>query len=573
VDARAKQKRSLVPSKLGQDQGQPSVVVLPERDATSFASISLRLLGSPHVLTEDKRLDLTPQKPILFLLYLAIKHDWVTRDELGVVFYPEDDEASARHNLRVLINRAKTVTWSEGLEVDQHRLRWLVPSDVLRVREAVANRAWESVFRLHQHPLLSDFTLEAAPGFEAWLEMEREALLTLWRKAGLEHAQNLSKNAKHSVATEVLERLLQHDTLAEDTLAFYLEQAYLSGKRDEALKTYQHFKTTLKGELGLDPLESTERLASTIRRSASLAVTATQTQTESRPMPLSLRRPPRLVAREAEQEHLLNSQTPITLILGEPGVGKTRVLQDTLPAALWLRCLEGLAVPYYPLLELIRANIARLPDLAYYKGDLARLLPELSPQQTPIALEPNVAKARLLEALAFVLEAFHQPLVLDDLQWCDVATLEVFIFLASRRRVRLYATCRKGELDTALQSTLATLRGQDLLTEIELGPFDQQAIKKLLADLAGISEGPQKFSDWLFARSSGNVLFALETLKNLFEQGILQERDGTWHSDLDGITRDYSELSVPPKVAELLERRLRSMSRPYHAPLFKLVAV
>jgi predicted ATPase len=149
-----------------------------------------------------------------------------------------------------------------------------------------------------------------------------------------------------------------------------------------------------------------------------------------------------------------------------------------------------------------------------------------------------------------------QPLVFDDLQWCDAATLEVFVFLASQGRTRLYATCRKSEVNTTLQAVLGTLRRQASLTTIELEPFKQQDIKRLLADLIGIPKGPQKFSGWLFARSSGNVLFALETLKNLFEGGILQERDGNWHSDLDGITQDYAELSVPPKVAELIERRL-----------------
>ncbi len=524
------------------------------------APATLRLLESPYILFNGERSDLTPQKPSLLLLYLAIKHDWVKRDELLVVFYPEDDERSARHNLRVLINRAKAIIWSEGLEVEPHRLRWRVNSDVVTLKGAVFKQDWAEVLRLHQQPLLSGLNLEVAPGFEAWLELERAALLNSWRKAALEHVRLLGQQGQHAEAAELLQKLLEQDALAEDILALYLEHAYLSGGRGEALKTYERFKQTLANELGLEPLESTAQLAHTIQRSAKLTVASTQPHHDVKEIPLTVRRPPRLVAREVEQEKIRRSETSFVLVSGEPGVGKTRLLQDTLPTALWLRCLEGLAIPYYPLLELIRANTARLPDLSYYREDLARLLPEFSPHHTPVALEPTIAKTRLLEALAFVLESFNQPMVFDDLQWCDAATTEVFVLLASRKKVQLYATCRRSEEDASLRATLGTLRRQNILTEIYLEPFSQQDIQQLLADLIGISEGPEIFSGWLFARSNGNALFALETLKTLFEQGLLQAREGKWHSDLDEVTHNYAELEVPPKIAELIMRRLEGLS-------------
>jgi DNA-binding SARP family transcriptional activator len=521
---------------------------------------TLHLLESPRVLFHGQRNDLTSHKPILLLLYLAVKQDWVTRDELLVVFYPEDDETSARHNLRVLINRAKSVAWAKGLETEPNRLRWLVSSDAVMLREALAKKDWAAVLRLHQQPLLSGLNLEGAPGFEAWLEVERASLLNGWRKAALEQVRVLSDAGNHQDAAAILQNVLKEDTLAEDILALYLKQAYLSGRRGDALQTFERFKETLKDELGLEPLESTTRLAGMIQRSATLTPGRAQPHSETNAIPLTVRRPPRLIGREKEQQQLRYSKTPVVLVSGEPGVGKTRLLQDTLPDALWLRCLEGLAVPYYPLLELIRAHTSRLPDLGFYREDLARLLPELSHHDTPLALEPALAKTRLLEALAFVLESFQQPLVLDDLQWCDASTLEVFVFLATRQRLKLYATFRQGEEAASLRSTLGTLRRQNLLTDISLEPFKQQDIQHLLADLVGIPEGPKLFSSWLFARSGGNALFALETLKTLFEQGILQERDGNWHSDLDEVTQDYSELEVPPKIAELIARRLEHLS-------------
>ena len=131
----------------------------------------LQLLESPFIVSSGKHIDLLPQKPVFLLIYLALRFEWVSRDELLGVFYPENTEQEARHSLRVLINRAKAINWGEGLEIEPHRLRWLIPNDVQMVRETIARNDWAEVVKLHQKPLLSGFPLLSAPGFEAWIEL------------------------------------------------------------------------------------------------------------------------------------------------------------------------------------------------------------------------------------------------------------------------------------------------------------------------------------------------------------------------------------------------------------------
>jgi len=88
-----------------------------------------------------------------------------------------------------------------------------------------------------------------------------------------------------------------------------------------------------------------------------------------------------LVGREQEQQTVLKSQTPITLVHGIAGTGKSRLLTSSLPNALYLKCLEGLEhVPYYPIVAYIRKHLDSLADLlalTSYKTDLARLIPEI----------------------------------------------------------------------------------------------------------------------------------------------------------------------------------------------------
>jgi tetratricopeptide (TPR) repeat protein len=144
---------------------------------------------------------------------------------------------------------------------------------------------------------------------------------------------------------------------------------------------------------------------------------------------------------------------------------------------------------------------------------------------------------------------------MDDLQWADSSSLELLVFLVHRGKSRVYGAYRANEIGTTLEQTLNSLGSSGNLTTIHLPAFEMKAIRELLADLIGIAEGPERFSRWLFIRSNGNVFFALEMLKSLFENGVLEVRDGDWHTALDEITVDYSELEVPPRVAQLIARR------------------
>lgn len=516
----------------------------------------LQLLGQPRLADSE----LPPTKPVYLLLYLAYSGEWVGREALAELFAPESDEEAARRTLRVLLNRAKALTWAEGLEVEPSRLRWQVPTDVRTFREAVGRGDWPLAVRLHQHQLLEGFPIKDAPGFEAWLELERQSLLGAWREAALRCGLELGLRGQHAQAAQLLLQLLHHDPLAEDVLAAYLQQAYLSGQREDALSAYSAFAKHIRSELGLEPLERTQKLVEQIRRVEPLALPAADTVPT---IPLKLLRPPSLVGREAEQQRLLSSAQALTLVAGEPGVGKTRLLSETFPQAEVLACREGLEnLPFYPVLEYLKPRLAGLPNLGAYREDLARLIPELMPSSPLPPSDPHSAKLRLLEALARALEGSRVPLMFDDLQWADSATLELLVLLATRGKRRLLGTYRKGEVAEPLGKALAALRGGRNLLEINLGPLSKAAIKNLLASLIGLEQGPPLFSEWLHRRSGGNMFFALETLKALFENGSLRVEGSGWSTPLDQITHDYSELEVPGRIAELMQRRMAGLSEP-----------
>lgn len=508
------------------------------------------------------------------LAYLAYADAWLPREQLAFLFWPDTDEAGARRNLRQLLNRTKALELAQPLEFEPSRLRWPVDSDVAELRRAVGRQQWDQVVQLYRGDLLADRPLEVNAGFGAWLELERENLRNTYRRALSRRAEDLEAEEDHAAAAAMLEPLLTSDDLAEEALQGYMRNAYLAGQRQLALDAYDQFSRQLATEMDLEPLDETQQLARTIRSAVPLAGSAPRTAPTA---PLQVQRPPQLVGRGDALHQARATDRPVVLLSGEAGVGKTRLLEELAAGKPGAHCLEGLqSVPFHAVTELVRNAIASgwNPELlGDYREDLARLVPEAQPGIPVPPAEPLTTKTRLLEAISRCLEGayggnesangaedgtealpFH--LTLDDLQWADDDTLELLTLLADRGSLRILGAFRRYETTPKLEQALSALRSAGRLTLVELEPLEEDQVRRLLATLMGAAEGPERFSRWLHRSSAGNVMFALETLKALFESGTLAADTAGWHSELDAITRDYSELEAPKAISEVILRRM-----------------
>jgi predicted ATPase/transcriptional regulator with XRE-family HTH domain len=285
-----------------------------------------------------------------------------------------------------------------------------------------------------------------------------------------------------------------------------------------------------------------------------------------------------LIGRETEWQTLIRSwartsrgQAAMVMLIGEAGIGKTRLIEDL---ARWAD-RQGISVAtahcytaegrltYAPVLEWLRSALFKdalwsLPDA--WRSELALLLPELQVERPSSAgqqvrAEP-LQRQRLFEAMARTILGASQPLllVIDDLHWCDRDTLEWLHYLLRfdpQARLLVVGALRREEAlgDHPMTALLSQLGYADLLTEIPMRRLDAAETAALAASMIGRELRDDQAVD-LYAETEGNPLFVVESVRagTLIHGGPNAPQPSPPGAD--------SKAPLPPRIQALIASRL-----------------
>ena len=476
-----------------------------------MAMLTLTMLGGFEARAGSRAIAL-PRKVQALLAYLALAPTPTpSRSKLATLLWSDVVDEDARNNLRQVLFRTRRALGRAAvvLSVDGETVSLdtqAVSSDVAGLRRLVTEGSAESLraaARLWRGPLLDGLDVGQS-AFEEWLTVQREQLhqLAVGALLDLLRREEEQKALPGVVAAGL--QLVSLDPLQEEAHRA-LMRAYVGlGRRAAALRQYQICLDVLQRELQAEPEPDTKALYLDLLRHSSIVPRAVE------PAAVWPRAP--LTGREVELAVLtsvldgaLAGTRRTAVVLGEAGVGKTRLVEELVADAAARGCLVLQARAYetetgLPLALWVGAfrSAGVVEDRAViealgseWRDALNPLFRELPGRRRRGSVETE-NQLRIFEALsrlvATVAAARPVVLVLEDLQWADATSLRFLAFLGRRlsaARACIVLTARLEDIEHGgtLTTVLSELPRDGGLDEITLRPLTRAETLRLVESL------------------------------------------------------------------------------------------
>jgi len=306
----------------------------------------------------------------------------------------------------------------------------------------------------------------------------------------------------------------------------------------------------------------------------------------------------KMVGRDTELDRLefqvmkvINGQGSIVNIVGEAGIGKSRLLAELKKREVTKRVafFEGRAISigrnlsFYPIIDLLK-QWARIREddgeaMAYGKLEAAvrDLYPEKAAEILPFvatlmrlklsgrhaervkgiegeALEKLILK-NLRELLIRASDLSPLIIVAEDLQWADTSTIEIMeqLFqLVKTQRILFINLFRPGHLETGVR--IAATVNKELPAysiELVLEPLDEKMSEALIDNMLDSIEFKHAIAAKIIVRAGGNPFFIEEVVRSLIDEGVVVLENGRFKT-----TEKIEEIVVPHRIVDVLMARI-----------------
>ena len=586
--------------------------IAPIVKGSTLASTIAGLSRSPgHVLTLCGPVGLTaggervalPAKCLALLAYLALEPGPHSRETVGALLWGDSPDDRAHGSLRQALTRLRTAV-GNALVIERTVVA-LSPGFATDVANFchLADTGDEQALEVDVPHFLEGLLLHDAEGFAEWADRTRAMLMRRWRTVLIDVARAAATRREWPRARLLGDRWQSLEPLSDQAAHFRVEACYLAGDRDGALSMWRTYRAARRTALGSEPSLALRELAARIE-SAPVGTSARPRIPTAGAPALPVFDAP-LVGRAAEWQALLDAwgeaslgEPCVIIIEGEPGVGRSRLLEDflRLSAMRGATVLRGRAfdagrdVPYGATRDLLRGAIdapgAAGTDAAWL-AEIARVVPEMRrsfPGLRESSGDAAAGRSLLHEGVAQLLlaAADEAPLVvaLDDVHWVDGDSCQLLQHLVRRldsTPVLWCATLALGAVarDAPGARLARALGALPSARRLRLAPLSRDEVWELIRSLGRVRhpQGGARLATRVHDLTGGNVLYVVELLKTLFAQGWLAADPATneWTFTAGGV--DVLEAGeMFPSVREGIAERVAALPDEEHALLLTIAA-
>jgi DNA-binding SARP family transcriptional activator len=486
--------------------------------------IELHTLGDA-VIKVGKR-EVRPTSPAVFaaLLYLAVERGQrVPRTALQELLFPETDERSGAHSLRQLLYKLRQLGASVQAEGD---VVWLAPEDVVDDYSAPAPTNGNGTGNGNGYggtQFLGGYAPRLSTAYDEWLESRRSTVGAALRRGLIKYMLARRDAADWITVERVAQDVLAGDAFNEEATFALAEATALSGSKSEAIRILERYESeTGRADLKLP--------AAVLRRRISERLPDRRRRALDTPF----------LGRDAEAEamrqaivQLRAGQGGTVVISGEPGIGKTRLVEETSALAMLegvnvhvVRCQPhyttrpmGVFIEWVPMLMQSRGALGVAPETLEHLALLTSHRDDRANRPTD-ARDDTTRSGILLAAIRDLVDAVASEapimVVVEDAHWADATSLREFCTLLEKRRnaslLVVYTT-------RVLEPLVAVGAVSDLTQMLRLRPLADKSVLELTQQLlpfVAVRSVTVEVVEWCARSSGGNPLY-LQMLCGHFE--------------------------------------------------------
>ncbi len=518
------------------------------------------------------------------LAYLGFYQQAHDRDDLADVFWSLERPERGRKNLSQLMWRVSQSLGRDVFASDRERVQ-LEPSrlrlDLSLIRLQLAGNGEQ-----HDPSVINGFIAfsqkQLLKGVNDEWTLEARDQWQIELNAGLRRLEHLAEMAgAFEDVIALAGAQIRLEPLNERANISLIRSCLVLGRSSEARDHFEHFRNSLAE---IDELVSGKMRVLGERIQSGQSRSSINTRSS-----LEVGAGLRMVGRSLERERCLKAIAEaklgvgrVVLIEGEPGIGKTKLIQSLTDDATWRgqNVLRATAQewcqlePYSVIREMLGDNLGSLrlemvrTQLAQvWLQEAARVVPKLLAGTPKVSFEEHHEPQRLRESLIEVFKTLAriQPLAvfIDDLQWADEPSLELLTGLGRILEslpivvvIGFRSLEARGRLE--VWQCIENLEGQSLTTRLELQALKREKIKEMAQKALGIALLPEVVTH-LEHVSQGNPMFVLQTLKVLLETGIALEDQSLWMNRLKTMPLATGLREVIVSRLSRLEARTRDL--------------
>ena len=286
------------------------------------------------------------------------------------------------------------------------------------------------------------------------------------------------------------------------------------------------------------------------------------------------------------------------IVVGEPGVGKTRLVTEWKAVVAAERLNDpptwaegrglsyGRGLAYHLLIDLLR-DLLGIPDACDeqdtsnllvertrslfgenwmevypYLGHLLSVELDTEAQALVNLPDPQALQTQYFRAIQRLLISMSQQrplvMVLEDLHWADLSSVDLLIRLlpVTTSGPMLISMVTRDDRDTPgwrLVNAAREMMGGGL-TELNLAPLSEDDSREMVANLLKIKNLPDQVRQVVLKKAEGNPLFVEEVIRMLIDQGGIIQENGGWAA-----CKDFDEIEIPDNLQGLLLARIDRM--------------